>query len=243
VSGKRASLTVGRRWRRRRLDRVVRPAGGGGNRFARWRRLRRVPLAHPVLSGLLGGVASAAGAWWLGGPVAAALGAAYGTLGTLLAVRRQRSKARRLHETRALDAVSDLAADLRAGAAPEAALECSGPAVAGSPTAAGMVRAAWLVSERTGAPLADVLERVDVALRQAQRRRVDAQAHSAGSRATSMLLTVMPVVGIAIGYGMGADPLHTLFRTGVGALCVGMACAFHLAGLGLTLRLSTVDTE
>jgi tight adherence protein B len=175
--------------------------------------------------------------------VAAGLAAAYGTLGTLLAVRRHRSKVRQQREVGALDAVSDLAADLRAGAAPEAALESSGPAVAGSPTAAGMVRAAWLVSERTGAPLADVLDRVDVQLRQAHRRWVDAQAYSAGSRATTMLLTVMPAVGIAIGYGMGADPLHTLFRTGLGAVCVGVACAFHLAGLGLTLRLSTVDTE
>ncbi|GIJ47381.1 hypothetical protein Val02_42670 [Virgisporangium aliadipatigenens] len=239
VRPKAASLSAGRR-RRRGLGRVVGPAG---RRSFRWRAVAAVPLRYPVTAGVLCGSGLAVGAWWQGGPVAAALTAAYGTLGVILAVRRQRSAARLRSEARALDAVSDLAADLRAGAGHEAALASCGPAVAESAAAAGMVRAAWLVSERTGAPLADVLDRVDVQLRQAHRRTVEARAHSAGSRATTMLLTVMPAVGIAIGYGMGADPLHTLFRTGLGAVCVGVACAFHLAGLGLTLRLSTVDTS
>jgi tight adherence protein B len=239
ASGRVSSLSAGRR-RRRRLDRVVRPAG---RRPGRWCAVVAAPLRYPVITGVLCGGGLAVGAWWQGGPVAAALAAAYGTLGVILAVRRQRSAARLRGEARALDAVCDLAADLRAGAAPEAALDSCGPAVAESAAAAGMVRAAWLVSERTGAPLAEVLDRVDVQLRQAHRRTVDARAHSAGSRATTMLLTAMPAVGIAIGYGMGADPLHTLFRTGLGAVCVGVACAFHLAGLGLTFRLSTVDTS
>jgi tight adherence protein B len=46
---------------------------------------------------------------------------------------------------------------------------------------------------------------------------------------------------VAVGYGIGADPLRMLLHTPVGAACVGLACAFQLAGLLWTERLSRVD--
>jgi tight adherence protein B len=91
--------------------------------------------------------------------------------------------------------------------------------------------AAWAVSERTGAPLATVLDRLtgDVRSRQHQRRQVLAQL--AGPRATAALLAVLPVLGVVLAAGIGARPLDVLLGTPAGqiALLIGVS----LDGLGV----------
>lgn len=102
------------------------------------------------------------------------------------------------------------------------------------------VRSAWQVAETTGAPLADLLDRLDADARTAARVRQVAASHAAGTWATAWLLAAMPVAGIAIGYGMGADPLHVLLHTALGAACAGAALAFQIGGLAWTARLARV---
>ena len=134
-----------------------------------------------------------------------------------------------------------MAAELRAGAAPVVVVEAAGPVLAATPDERASVLAACEVSEQTGAPLADVLDRVERYLRQANRIRESVAANQAGTRATALLLAVLPVGGVAVGYGIGADPLRLLFHSPVGAVCAAAACVLQVGGLLWTERLSKVD--
>src|SRR5690606_33841141 len=91
--------------------------------------------------------------------------------------------------------------------------------------------AAWRLAESTGAALADVLERLDAQVRAEQRARALAMSHAAGAQATAMLLAGLPIAGIALGYGIGADPMAVLFGTPIGAGCAIGAVGLQLAGL------------
>ncbi|HCN39644.1 type II secretion system F family protein [Rothia sp. (in: high G+C Gram-positive bacteria)] len=97
--------------------------------------------------------------------------------------------------------------------------------------------ACWQVSERTGAPLAEVLERFarylenDIDLLQMR------EAAMGGPKATGRILSWLPLLGLGLGLVMGADPLGVLFGSVLGALicCVGLALA--LVGSRWTARL------
>jgi len=86
--------------------------------------------------------------------------------------------------------------------------------------------ACWTVCASSGSGLAAAVERLEQGLRaeQAQRRAVEAEL--AGPRATAGMLAVLPLAGLVLAAGLGADPLHVLLETPVGWVCL-------LAGLGL----------
>jgi tight adherence protein B len=247
--GSRARLArlTGRRWiawsdlvgsGRRALLRVQ-----GAQRWA-------VPLAG-CGSGLLAAVGY--------GPVAGVVVAAYGGLAARLLVRRHTTRVTReaLHHT--LDGLACLVGDLRAGIPPATALDAALPLLTAEPGATSMadlarqadssvrgqvlgrLAAAWQVAEAAGAPLGDVLERLDAEVRSAERARALAAAQAASSQVTAVLLGALPVAGVALGYGMGADPLAVLLETPVGAACAITAVVLQLAGLGWTRRLAAID--
>ncbi len=172
------------------------------------------------------------------GPVAALLAAVYGALGYRAWLRIRRGRARALDWTVALDALAEMAADLRAGLAPDQVLASVGGRLGRVPLVRHRVGVAVRVAEAAGAPLADLVDRLEVDLRGLARVRLTVAAHAAGTRATAALLGVLPVAGIALGYGMGADPLRVLLHTPVGAVCAFAAVALQLAGLAWTARLS-----
>lgn len=209
-----------------------------------------VPLTGGV-SGLLAAVGY--------GPVAGVVVAAYGALATRVVMRRHTARTAReaLHHT--LDGLACLVGDLRAGIPPATALDAALPlltAQAGVTSMADLARqadssvrgqvlarlaAAWQVAEAAGAPLGDVLERLDAEVRSAERARALAAAQSASSQVTAVLLGALPLAGIVLGYGMGADPLAVLLDTPVGAACSITAVGLQLAGLGWTRRLAAID--
>jgi tight adherence protein B len=203
---------------------------------------RRPPIAIVLRRPGLVSVALAAGAGaaagLLAGPVAGAVAAVYVLLGVAYGLRRHREQARVEAHARALDALATLAADLRAGLPPPAARVAVAPHVDAVPAVRDRVTAAWQVADRTGAPLADLLDRLEADLRGRDRIRLTAAAHAAGTRATAGLLAVLPLAGIGVGYGMGADPLRVLLHTPVGAGCVTVAVLLQLAGLGWAGRLA-----
>jgi tight adherence protein B len=94
-----------------------------------------------------------------------------------------------------------------------------------------------VLAEQTGAPLADVIERIEADARSADRARAAVAAQSAGSRATAWLLAGLPAGGIALGYAIGADPLAVLLHTPIGAACAAGAVGLQLAGLGVAGRI------
>ena len=173
-----------------------------------------------------------------------------------LAVWRRR---RRLAARRAatVELCTALAAELRSGVMPGEALQRPATAVPGvcdqaarlarlggdvsaalvadslRPGAGGMANLAalWSVSQHTGARLAEGCEQIADWLRDDESLRREVAAQLAGARASARLLAVLPVLGIVLGSGMGARPLHVLVGTpyGIGCLVVGTA----LAALGL----------
>jgi tight adherence protein B len=188
-----------------------------------------------------------------GGPVAAVVVAGYGAMVSRALADRERRRVARQARARALDALGVLAAELRAGLPPVAA-EASvvgfalrgAPLVAASPhdgpaptdSLAARAAAAVSLAESTGAPLADLLERMEADARASDRAAAVAHAQSAGARATAWLLAGLPVAGLALGYGIGADPLRVLLHTPVGAGCALAAMALQLAGLAWSNRLA-----
>jgi tight adherence protein B len=116
-----------------------------------------------------------------------------------------------------------VAAQLEAGGtAAEALRLCDGP------DAAAWLSVACEVAERTGAPVADVLERFAAAVRSDAAAAADRAAALAGPRATATVLAWLPLGGALLGLLVGADPVGTLLGTGPGRVCL-------VAGLGLWL--------
>ncbi|MFI5839627.1 type II secretion system F family protein [Catenuloplanes sp. NPDC051500] len=135
--------------------------------------------------------------------------------------------------TQTLDALCTLAADLRAG------LPRTDPPVLADPRIGRLTTAAWRLAERTGAPLADLVERIESDTRALARGEAAAAAEAAGARATAWLLAGLPAGGLVLGVFMGVDPLHVLLHTPVGAACATGAVLLQSAGLAWANRLAT----
>src|SRR6266511_1694025 len=147
---------------RRRL-RLLHPAGVGTGRgdaaLARWR-------GRTGVAGVAALACLATGA--VGGPVAAAVAGVYTAL--ICAAWLSRRQASRIGRDRLalVDAIAMLGADLRAGLAPAAALAEAQPTLHAESGVDGQrerslrrFEAAWRLSDQLGAPLADLLDRVE----------------------------------------------------------------------------------
>lgn len=106
----------------------------------------------------------------------------------------------------------------------------------GDPVAADL-GAAWRLAERHGVPLVGVLDglRADVAGRRERSLRVEAAL--AGPRATAVILTALPALGVLMGSGLGADPLGTLARGSLGGILCLLGAGLLAAGLLWTHRI------
>jgi tight adherence protein B len=157
-----------------------------------------------------------------------------------------------------------LAAELRAGRSVE---EAAGAAVAGCPdevtgaalgrvlrTGAGppapvgrvpdavdevltRVAAAVRLSGRTGCSLAGVATAVEDDLRARARAETELRAAVAGPRASATVLAGLPVLGLLMGGGVGADPWRVLTTTGTGTVLLVVGVALELAGVAWSARL------
>jgi len=201
--------------------------------------------------------------FWLASPAAGIASAAYGGVALLglrtIAVERSRVRADRL----AADVVAALAADLRAGLGVAPAMGTAEDALqeardvvlpffgrapaqskrsqAAPEAVARRVVAATEVAQRTGAPLADLLDQLDAHLRAIGRLRAQVRSQAAGTRASAALLAAMPGVGVGLGFAIGIDPLRPLLHTMVGGIALCLAVALQLGGLAWTAQLSRIE--
>jgi tight adherence protein B len=196
--------------------------------------LRRLAAQSPRRAVIGSVVAVAALGLLAGGPVAAVVGAVYAALGGRALIRRSARRRAAADRSDALDNLAALAADLRAGLV-AAAPQMSGPAAPGAPTPggriAGLTASVWRLAERTGAPAADLVERIEADARAADRAAASAAAQAAGAQATALLLAGLPVGGIGLGMAMGADPVRVLLHTPLGAACAIAAVLLQAGGL------------
>jgi tight adherence protein B len=157
-----------------------------------------------------------------------------------------------------------LSAELRAGAAPREALWraaredprfASVAAAARSPAgdvvamlhelatfpggaAAADLAAAWAVCETTGGRLAPAVARLTVGWRDEEQVRREVSAQLAGPRATAVLLAGLPLVGLAMGAGLGADPIALIRQPSMVLVVAAPGLLLEVAGLLWTARIT-----
>jgi tight adherence protein B len=167
------------------------------------------------------------------------------------------ARARRQHaddRARVIDAMSALAAELRAGQPPGPALVNSAgtPPVwpsalaalrldgdipealrvdAGSHGALRSLAACWEVGSASGTGLAAAVSRLAEASRAAEEVRGELEVQLAGPRATARTLATLPLIGLLLGILMGADPVSWLLGSAIGLGC--LAGGVFLTGLGI----------
>lgn len=154
-------------------------------------------------------------------------------LPALSGLLRTHGRARQQHVEQAVDALASLAAELDAGQHPDRALLAASAAGAVWPTAAAAARmggdiaagldadahrlpvlrqvaACWRLGGSAGAGLAPAFRQLAASARQAQDLRSVLDAELASPRATMRLLGLLPLLGIALGIMLGADPVGWL---------------------------------
>lgn len=96
---------------------------------------------------------------------------------------------------------------------------------------------AWQLATRHGVVLVEVVDglRADVGARRERAVRVDATL--AGPRATAVILTALPALGVLLGSGFGADPVAVLVGGPVGGVLCLVGAGFLSAGLTWTDRI------
>jgi tight adherence protein B len=213
--------------------------------------------AGALVPALAAGTAAAV----LSTPVVAALAAGCG-LAAGHALRRRSVAAAAERRSRALvEGLGALAAELRAGRplteATATALDCCpDPATAsalgpvlrlGEPPAGRAVdeparallriAAAVRLSARTGCSLAGVMTAVEDDLRARLHAERELRSAVAGPRASATVLAGLPVLGLLMGSGIGADPWRVLTTTGTGTVLLVVGVALELAGTAWSARL------
>lgn len=211
-------------------QRTADTTNGGPSVVAGARTTRPTARVLP-LAGLLGGGVGAV----VGGPVAAVALASYGTLAVRAVLRWRKNRSIEQVRRRGLDHLCGLAADLRAGLPVPHALDV---AADGPDRLRQLTSAAVRLADRTGAPLAELVERIEADARATDRGLAAAAAQAAGARATAWLLAALPVGGIGLGYGIGVDPVAVLLHSRVGGACAVLAVALQVVGLLWAERLS-----
>jgi tight adherence protein B len=93
------------------------------------------------------------------------------------------------------------------------------------------VGCAWRLGEHTGIALAGVLARVETDLAAADEQRRAVAIALAGPRASAGVLAALPLLGFALGAGMGARPWTFLLGSAAGRLVCSIGVVLDVAGL------------
>lgn len=93
------------------------------------------------------------------------------------------------------------------------------------------VAAAWSISERTGAPIADVLTGVAESLRHEQRRSAVIEAELAAARASGHIMAFLPFLAVGLGFAVGVNPLQFLMGESLGRVLLLVGTALTAAGV------------
>jgi tight adherence protein B len=104
-------------------------------------------------------------------------------------------------------------------------------------TALGRLQGAVRLSARTGCPLGAVTAALADDLRARHRAGLELRSATAGPRASAAVLAGLPLLGLAMGSGIGADPWHVLTTTAAGQVLLTAGVLLEAAGVAWTGRL------
>lgn len=90
----------------------------------------------------------------------------------------------------------------------------------------------WSAAAYHGLPTAKLVEQVRLRIEHRLRHREQTKAALSGAQSTATVLSILPLAGIALGSGMGANPLGVLFGGGPGGLLLIAGIGLIAAGLG-----------
>ncbi|GAA4890769.1 hypothetical protein GCM10025789_04190 [Tessaracoccus lubricantis] len=93
------------------------------------------------------------------------------------------------------------------------------------------VAAAWRVSERSGAPIAEVLATVAENLRRQRQLQSVVDAELAAARTSGHIMAALPFLAVGLGFAAGVNPLAFLFGGAVGQVLVLAAVTLTAAGV------------
>lgn len=91
------------------------------------------------------------------------------------------------------------------------------------------VSAAWQVATAVGAPIAESLRALAVALRDGQEAADDVRVALAEPAATAKLMGWLPLVAVLLGVALGFDTLGTLLGNPIGIVCLAAGVALIVA--------------
>ena len=180
--------------------------------FRQWRRQRRATSSLPDVLPLLEGIAPALAA---GLPPAVAVRLSGAALGSALDPATQ-------------PFVGELVGACKRGS-PIAPVWQSLAARTGSPDLA-FVAAAWQLSELTGAPLAEAVQRAVVSVRESRERARRVNVAVAGPRATVVVLTALPLTGPVFGLACGVPPMELYLSNPIGTASAVVGVGLMWAG-------------
>ncbi|MFC4222808.1 hypothetical protein [Lysinibacter cavernae] len=93
------------------------------------------------------------------------------------------------------------------------------------------------VAQHTGAPLGESLERLAHSYDDNAETRRTVEVSLSGSRSTARLMTLLPLLSIALSTALGFDPLRILTQTPLGAACGVLGLLFNLSAAAWSSRL------
>lgn len=99
------------------------------------------------------------------------------------------------------------------------------------------VAACWEVCVSSGAALAEMLERLAVVFAAELEAQAVVEAELAGVRLSALVMAALPLVGLALGAALGADPLRFLIESAGGRLSLVVAALLDGGGLLWVRRL------
>lgn len=86
------------------------------------------------------------------------------------------------------------------------------------------------LSEQTGAPLSSLVEQLADSVDESAELAAAVNTATAGPKLTQMILSLLPLGGLALGQLMGAEPLTTLLGSSIGIACLSAGLAFLVTG-------------
>ena len=91
--------------------------------------------------------------------------------------------------------------------------------------------ACWYAADRHGVALADAVNGIEEGLRAESARLRSVETELAGVRTTIRMLAALPLLGLALGMTLNADPLNVLLHNPIGQISLVLGVGLDLVGL------------